>query len=211
MAEDLFSELSIQEDISPYKLDMKETFYSIFVILTVALLYAFAIIIIFDVHSQVSIFLSSFTLLKAIAVVIGLFLIITFFKAYEYFIELKSLKDIYETLRWGELKDISLDNLFNAIRLIKFKGLSELFYSGPKNAALISAVNACESKQESISFDIDGINVEELSIHSIYKAASKRELCFMTVLTKQDNYYECEANICIRFKYIHSEDDNTLS
>jgi hypothetical protein len=108
---------------------------------------------------------------------------------------------------WCELKDIFLDELFNAIRMIRFKGISEMFYSGPRNPSLIAAFNACEHRSESVNIEIDRIPVKDLTLHSIYKLASKRELRSTNIISKADKEYQCEATIYLRFNFKNDRDE----
>jgi hypothetical protein len=106
-------------------------------------------------------------------------------------------------LRWGYLKDIFLDKLFYFIQLSKFKGsISDIIYSGTNNPLFIKALNILEDLNEPLKTEIDGIILEDFTLHRIYKISTSQKLNSIDVLTKKGKEYECEAKISLRFKFI---------
>lgn len=199
--EELFEEdLSLQEELSPYKLNFKEVFHAILI---------FGLITTPYVLSFSKNFCLSALFIKYPFIIIlffftaGGYLLTVMGKGHALYIELKTYRDIYETLRWGYLKDIFLDKLFSFIQLFKFKGgISEIIYTGPKNPFFIKAVNASESQNEPLKMEIDGIVLEDLTLHRIYKISTIQKLSSIDVLAKKGKEYECEAKICLQFKFI---------
>jgi len=219
--EELFGEeSSLQERLYPYKLNLKQTFHALLIIAIIMMLFVLSVSPIFDLdlrlpslsgyltENDIETRTIDFTVLILLAVgIVGIYLLGSIIKAYGLYIELKAYRDIYETLRWGELKDIFLDELFNVIRMVRFKGISEMFYSGPRNPSLVAALNACEHRSESVNTKIDGIPIKDLTLHSIYKLASKRELRSINIISKTDKECECEASICLRFNFKNDRDE----
>lgn len=198
---ELFEEdLSIQEHLSPYKLNYKEVFHAILIFVLITTPYILSVSTNFCLSA---LYIKYPSIIILLVIGAGVYLLGVMFKGYDLYIELKTYRDIYETLRWGYLKNIFLDKLFGFIQLFKFKGgISEMFYSGPKNPLFIKAVNASESQDEPLNIEIDGIILEDLTLHRIYKISTSQRLSSIDVLSKKGKEYECEAKICLRFMFI---------
>ena len=193
-------DLSVQEKFYPYKLSYKEVFHAILIVGLIITPYI--------LHVGTNISLSSLfskypSIVALLAIGVGGYLLTVMSKGYGLYIELKAYRDIYETLRWGYLKDVFLDKLFYFIQLSKFKGgLSDIFYSGPKNPLFIKAMNTSEALNKPLKAEIDGILLEDLTLHRIYKISTSQKLGSIDVLAKNGKEYECEAKISLRFKFI---------
>jgi len=200
MEEMLEEDLSVQEKFYTYKLSYKEVFHTILIVGLIITPY----ILHFGMDISLSALFAKYPSIMVFLVIgVGGYLLTIMSKGYDLYIELKAYRDIYETLRWGYLKDIFLDKLFYFIQLFRFKGgVSDIIYSGTNNPLFIKAINTLETLNESLETEIDGIVLEDLTLHRIYKISTSQKLNSIDVLNKNGKEYECEAKIGLRFKFI---------